>query len=79
VEGTQTGDWKLEAGSGTINVRLPADAAFDFYAHTGSGHIETAHPITMTGSLNRHELRGKVRGGGPLLQARTGSGDINIQ
>jgi DUF4097 and DUF4098 domain-containing protein YvlB len=79
VEGTQTGDWKLEAGSGTINVRLPADAAFDFYAHTGSGHIDTQHPITMTGSLNRHELRGKVRGGGPLLQARTGSGNINIQ
>ncbi|HVP53252.1 MAG TPA: DUF4097 family beta strand repeat-containing protein [Terriglobales bacterium] len=79
VEGTQTGDWKLEAGSGTINVRLPADAAFDFYAHTGSGHIDTQHPITMTGSLNRHELRGKIRGGGPLLQARTGSGNINIQ
>jgi len=79
VEGTQTGDWKLEAGSGTISVRLPADAAFDFYAHTGSGHIDTQHPITMTGSLNRNELRGKARGGGPLLQARTGSGNINIQ
>ena len=79
VEGTQTGDWKLEAGSGTINVRLPADAAFDFYAHTGSGHIDTQHPITMAGSLDRHELRGKVRGGGPLLQARTGSGNISIQ
>jgi DUF4097 and DUF4098 domain-containing protein YvlB len=79
VEGTQIGDWKLEAGSGTINVRLPADAAFDFYAHTGSGHIDTQHPITMTGSLNRNELRGKVRGGGPSLQARTGSGNINIQ
>ena len=79
VEGTQTGEWKLEAGSGTIHVRLPADAAFDFYAHTGSGHIDTQHPITMTGSLSHHELRGKVRGGGPLLQARTGSGNINIQ
>ena len=79
VEGTQTGEWKLEAGSGTIDVRLPADAAFDFYGHTGSGRIDSQHPITMTGSLNRHELRGKVRGGGPLLQARTGSGNINIQ
>jgi len=79
VEGMQTGDWKLEAGSGTINVRLPADAAFDFYAHTGSGHIDSQHPITMTGSLDRHELHGKVRGGGPLLQARTGSGNINVQ
>ena len=79
VEGTQTGEWKLEAGSGTINVLLPADAAFDFYARTGSGHIDTQHPITMTGSPDRHELRGKVRGGGPMLQARTGSGNINIQ
>ena len=79
VEGTQTADWKLEAGSGAISVRLPSDAAFDFYAHTGSGRIDTEHPITMTGSLGRHELRGKVRGGGPLLQARTGSGNISIQ
>lgn len=79
VEGTQIGEWKLEAGSGNIQVRLPADAAFDFYAHTGSGHVDSQHPITMTGSLDRHELRGKVAGGGPLLQARTGSGNINIQ
>ena len=79
VEGVQTGEWKLEAGSGTITVHLPSDAAFDFYAHTGSGRIDSQHPITMTGSLNRHELRGQVRGGGPLLEARTGSGNINIQ
>jgi len=79
VEGTQTAEWRLEAGSGTISVRLPADAAFDFYAHTGSGRIDSQHPVTMSGNLDRHELRGKVNGGGPLLQARTGSGNINIQ
>jgi DUF4097 and DUF4098 domain-containing protein YvlB len=79
VEGMQTGGWKLEAGSGSIHVRLPADAAFEFYAHTGSGRIDSQHPVTMTGSLDRHELRGKVNGGGPLLEARTGSGNITVQ
>jgi hypothetical protein len=29
---------------------------------------------------DRHrDIRGKVRGGGPLLRVRTGSGDIHIQ
>lgn len=79
VDGTDPGEWKLQAGSGTIRVRLPADAAFEFFAHTGSGSIRTQHPLTMTGSINKHELRGKVRGGGPLLQARTGSGDIYVE
>ena len=79
AEGIQTGEWKLEAGSGTITIHLPADAAFDFYAHTGSGRIDSQHPVTMTGSLNRNELRGQVRGGGPLLMARTGSGNITVQ
>jgi DUF4097 and DUF4098 domain-containing protein YvlB len=79
ADGQPSGDWKLEAGSGNVMLRLPSTAAFDLYAHTGSGSVESDHPITVQGKINRHELRGKVRGGGVRLEASTGSGDIRIQ
>ena len=79
ANGQPSGEWKLEAGSGNVTLRLPSTAAFDLYAHTGSGSVESDHPITVQGKVNRHELRGKVRGGGIRLEASTGSGDIRIQ
>lgn len=78
ADGAPSGEWKLEAGSGNVTLRLPAQAAFDLNAHTGSGNIESDHPVTVQGKMNRHELRGKVRGGGTRLEASTGSGDIRI-
>jgi len=74
-----SGEWKLEAGSGNVTLRLPSTAAFDLHAHTGSGAIESDHPITVQGKVNRHELRGKVRGGGAPLEVSTGSGNIRIE
>jgi DUF4097 and DUF4098 domain-containing protein YvlB len=78
ADGQPSGEWRLEAGSGDVTLRLPSTAAFDLYAHTGSGSVESDHPITVQGKINRHELRGKVRGGGVRLEASTGSGDIRI-
>lgn len=79
AEGEPAGSWNLSAGSGSITVRLPANAAFEFHARTGSGGIYTDHPLTVQGKINRRELRGKVRGGGFLLEVRTGSGSIRIE
>jgi len=79
AEGTPAGNWRLHAGSGSIEVKLPPDAAFDLYAHTGSGHVSTNHPITVQGTIRPSEIRGKVRGGGPLLDVHTGSGSIQIE
>lgn len=78
VEGEPTGEWRLEAGSGEISLQLPPTAAFDLYAHTGSGHVSTAHPITVEGPIRSSEIRGKVRRGGALLDLRTGSGNIRV-
>jgi hypothetical protein len=79
ADGQPTGDWILHAGSGDLTVRIPSSAGFDLDAHSGSGGISTTHPITMQGSLNRHELHGKVNGGGPRLEMQTGSGNIRIE
>ncbi len=79
VDGQPTGDWRLEAGSGNISIHLPADAAFDFRAHTGSGGISIDHPLTVQGTISRSDLQGKVRGGGHLLEVRTGSGHVEVR
>jgi len=83
AEGTQTGTWELRTGSGNVHVRLPENAAFDANISTSSGTLDIGTPITMTvqGRVQetRKQIMGKVRGGGPLLTVRTGSGDIHIE
>ena len=83
AEGTQTGAWGIRTGSGNVHVRLPANAAFDADISTSSGTLSVDAPITMTVQGRVQETRksiiGKVRGGGPLLTLRTGSGDIHIE
>jgi DUF4097 and DUF4098 domain-containing protein YvlB len=83
AEGRQTGEWEIRTGSGNVHVHLPADAAFDANISTSSGTLDVDAPITMTvqGRVNETQksIHGKVRGGGPLLSLRTGSGDIHIQ
>jgi len=83
AEGTQSGAWEIRTGSGNVRLHLPANAAFDADISTSSGSIEVNSPIEMTvqGHVQeaRKQIRGKVRGGGPLLSVRTGSGDVEIQ
>jgi hypothetical protein len=82
VNGTQTGAWELRTGSGEVELSLPKEARFDLDASTSSGDIEVGGPLSITvqGRLDseRHELRGQVGGGGPLLRVHTGSGDVRI-
>jgi hypothetical protein len=82
AEGTQSGSWEIHTGSGNVHVRLPQNAAFDADISTSSGTVDVGAPIEMTvqgrvGDMHK-QIRGKVRGGGPLLRVRTGSGDISI-
>lgn len=83
AEGTQTGPWEIRTGSGNVRVRLPGNSAFDADIATSSGTIDVDSPIEMTvqGRVQetRKQIHGKVRGGGPLLSVRTGSGDIHIE
>ena len=79
VEGTPTGDWRLETGSGSVTLRPGGGAGFDFQAHTGSGDIQTDQPLTISGRQGRHELSGKVRGGGLLIYVHTGSGEVHLR
>jgi hypothetical protein len=83
AEGTQSGSWDIRTGSGNVHVRLPDNAAFEARISTSSGTVDIDAPVEMTvqGRVQetRKSINGKVRGGGPLLAVRTGSGDIHIQ
>jgi DUF4097 and DUF4098 domain-containing protein YvlB len=83
AEGTQTGGWDVRTGSGNVHVRLPGNAAFDANISTSSGTVDIDAPVetTVQGRVEESHktVRGKVRGGGPMLSVRTGSGDIHVQ
>jgi Putative adhesin len=83
AEGTQSGTWEIRTGSGNVHVRLPGNSGFDADISTSSGTVDVNSPIEMTvqGRVNEthKQIHGKVRGGGPLLSVRTGSGDVHIE
>lgn len=78
AQGEPVGDWRMHTGSGAITVHPPPQAAFELQARTSSGHVRTTHEITVQGILSPRELHGKARGGGPLIEATTSSGSVDI-
>ena len=70
--------WLIHTSDGGVEARLPQDFAAELYAHTGDGHIQLDLPVTVNGSIERSRIRGKLNGGGPLLEITTGDGSIRI-
>ncbi len=81
ASGEPTGEWSIQTGSGELSLHLPASSAFTVRAHSSSGQIvlDQDHPLLIQGTLRRGEISGTVHGGGPVLDLRTGSGNIRIQ
>lgn len=79
AEGNPTGSWNVRTGSGSVRLRLASAGGFDLDAHTSSGSISVAQPVTVQGTLGRKQIRGKVRGGGVPVEIETGSGNIDIE
>jgi len=79
AEGRLNGPAQLENGSGNITLRLGPDAHFNLEASTGSGDIRVRYPgAPQQGENSRHHMTAPIHGGGPPLQVRTGSGNIEI-
>ena len=77
----QAGAAPVEAhtGSGSLNVRLWPQAAFELSAHTGMGQVRIDPAIPVDGTVGKREVKGKVRGGGPLISLSTGVGSVHIE
>jgi DUF4097 and DUF4098 domain-containing protein YvlB len=67
-------------GSGDVKLHLTPDSRFTLEAATGSGDIRVHMPgvIATNSDTSRHHVTTEINGGGPALQIRTGSGDIEI-
>ncbi|HUJ39810.1 MAG TPA: DUF4097 family beta strand repeat-containing protein [Candidatus Acidoferrales bacterium] len=74
-----SGNWSVHTGDGSVTVRLADGLAADIEAHTGDGSISSQLPLTVSGILGRKDLHGKLAGGGPTLQIRTGDGSIRLE
>ncbi|MGA8732069.1 MAG: M56 family metallopeptidase [Terracidiphilus sp.] len=75
--GTPSAPWTLETGSGNIEI-WTGNAPLTLVASTGSGSVTTDHEMMVQGSLDHHHIKGNLNGGGPLVRAQTGSGDIRV-
>jgi DUF4097 and DUF4098 domain-containing protein YvlB len=73
ANGKLTGPSRLQSGSGSIRAHVSQDSHFNVDATTGSGSIRIAG-----NSTDHHHLSVPLHGGGPSLEAHTGSGDIEI-
>jgi len=79
VEGRLTGEANISSGSGSVRLHLTPDAHFNLEASTGSGDIRVHFPnAPEQNSDSRHHLTASINGGGPALEVRTGSGDIEL-
>jgi putative adhesin len=82
ADGTPKNLWIIRTGSGNVNLRVPGETAFDVDISSNSGTVVVNHPVTTTVQGRVRESRksvvGKVRGGGPTISVRTGSGDIHV-
>lgn len=73
-----SGGWLIHTSDGRVDARLPQDFPAELYAHTGDGHIQLELPVTVNGDIEHSRVRGKINGGGPLLEITTGDGSIRI-
>jgi DUF4097 and DUF4098 domain-containing protein YvlB len=70
---------RLETTNGGIHARLPRTLAARIDAANTNGSIDSDLPVAVSGSHDKHELRGTLNGGGPELHLRTTNGSIHIQ
>lgn len=79
IEGQMAREWRLSSSSGHVTVDVPAGQGLELDANSNSGNINVDFPVSVSGTIGKHTLRGSARGGGPLLHVRTSSGGISIQ
>jgi lia operon protein LiaG len=67
----------VDAGSGPVSLRLPANAGAEVDIETGSGGIETDFPIEVT-RWERNSLRGRLGDGKGRIRIDSGSGRVRL-
>lgn len=71
-------DMEFKTTNGGITVYLPRDVEADINASTTNGSIRTDFPLEIRGRFVGKRLRGKINGGGGLIELHTTNGGIKI-
>ncbi len=70
--------WEVRSSDGSVRLKLPGDLAADVELRTSDGSITTNIPLMVEGSFSRHELHGKMNGGGNRLSVRASDGSVTL-
>ena len=69
----------LDSGNGSVTLRVPRDLPANLQLSSGNGGVHCDLPVTSTGGSNdRFSLKGTLNGGGPLIDASSGSGAVSV-
>ena len=76
-----SGDCSFKTSGGSVTVTLGEKLAVDVDARTSGGHVISDLEVVsvIQGEQKKHELRGKINGGGPLITAHTSGGNVHLK
>lgn len=72
------GAWTLASEDGGLKLAIPRNFKAELDARTQDGRIHFELPVEVAGGLDRHEIRGRLNGGGPKLRLRTADGPLTL-
>ena len=72
------GSISLTTTNGGIRLSLPQSIKAEILAKTANGRIHTDLPLEVQGSFSGGRIKGKINGGGTLIELHTTNGGIDI-
>jgi DUF4097 and DUF4098 domain-containing protein YvlB len=73
------GNYELKSHSGNVEMKIPANSAFDLEASTFSGVIDSEFEIQVVGKLSPKEIHGTVNKGGARIRLGSFSGNVELK
>jgi DUF4097 and DUF4098 domain-containing protein YvlB len=74
-----TRDSSLVTSGGSVTVVLSRGIGAELDAEASGGSVSSDVPITVQGTMEEGELRGKINGGGPKLVVRASGGGVRVR
>lgn len=79
VQGEPKHDWRLKAGAGSIHLEVPSGSSFNLDAESGMGKVSVSDSLELKdANRSSNRVRGKVGGGGPIVEINSGVGSIDV-
>ncbi|HYK01176.1 MAG TPA: hypothetical protein VE974_05425 [Thermoanaerobaculia bacterium] len=74
-----TANSSLTTSGGSVTIILGRGIGADLDAKASGGSVSSDVPITVQGTMDEDELRGKINGGGPKLVVRASGGGVRVR